>query len=269
MDEHIFLWVNDLVETKKKAITVITVCIVAAIAVTIGAFFVIVNGRLSRALDNLNIRNKASVTKVFKYAGDNAEVFIDVARAYLDDGKARETAAVLWHVLQNIDSENVEARAMLKEYYGDSPLSAQVDSATAVDTGFEVVTELDGVGYGGTDGVYCSDFDGYIRYKISSARALSFSAAVGGVYILDGADSSIKFISRDGTRVELVKKDISEFVYFESFIYSIDSSGVISSQQPITLEEGQLGSGLRIVDGQVLCDIYDSEYNLIRTAVLN
>ena len=258
-----------LTKTKNKVILIISLLIISALVLTIGGVFAYRKGRLNRALKNLDITDKQTIINVLAVAKDNADVYIDVAKKQFDGGLSRDGVALLWHVLQNIDSHNVTAKQMLKDYYGDSPMSLQVDGVTLIDTEVELVTEHSGIGYGGKDGVYCSDYGGYVRYKISSARALSFGADIGGVYILDGADNCIKFISRDGKDVELVKKNVREFIYFESVIYSIDTEGKIDSLSEITLSDGELGANLRVVDSQVLCDIYDGAYSLIRTEVLN
>ncbi len=258
-----------LTKTKNKIILIVCICIVAALILGAVGFFIYQNGKLKRALDRLDITDKQTVINVLAVAKNNADVYIDVAKKQFDGGLSRDGVPLLWHVLQNIDSHNSTAKQMLKDYYGDSPMSLQVDGVTLIDTDAEFVTEHSGIRYGGKDGVYCSDYDGYARYKLSSARALSFSADIGGVYILDGADNCIKFISRDGKDVELVKKNVREFVYFESVIYSIDTEGKIDSLNEITLSDGELGANLRVVDSQVLCDIYDGAYSLIRTITLN
>ncbi len=258
-----------MTKTKNKVILIISICIISVLILSAVCVVLYQKGRLRRALDNLDITDKQTVINVLSLARDNADIYIDIAKKQLDGENKRDGASLLWHVLQNIDSHNATAKQMLKDYYGDSPMLAQVESATIIDTDIEYVTEHAGVKYGGKDGVYCSDFGGYVRYKISSARALSFCADIGGVYILDGADNCVKSISRDGKDVEIIRKDVREFVYYESFIYSVNLNGEISSPLSITLADGEFGANLRIVDSQVLCDIYNSDYSLIRTAILN
>ena len=257
-----------MTKTKNKVILIISLIIIFALILSAIGIFVYRKGRLNRALENLDVTDKQSVIDVLSLAKDDAQIYIDIAKKQLDGENKRDGASLLWHVLQNIDSHNTTAKQLLKDYYGDSPMSVQVESATLIDTAIEYVTEHEGVKYGGEDGVYCSDFGGFVRYKISSACALSFCADSTGVYILDGADNCIKFISLDGKDIDIIKKDVREFVYFESFIYSIGIDGRISAPNEITLADGQFGANLRIVDSQVICDIYNSDYSLVRTATL-
>lgn len=258
-----------LTKTKNKVILIISIIIISVLVLSAVGVFLYQKGRLRRALETVDIDDKQTVINALKYAKDDAKIYIDIAKKQLSGGKERDGASLLWHVLQNIDSHNETAKQLLCDYYGDSPMSVQVESATLIDTDIEYVTEHAGVKYGGDDGVYCSDFGGFVRYKISSARALSFCADIGGVYILDGADNCVKSISRDGKEIEIIKKDVREFIYFESFIYSIGTDGKISAPNEITLADGQLCANLRIVDSQVLCDIYNNDYSLVRTAILN
>ena len=254
---------------KKKTIIILLCIIFTVLLITGICIHIYQSGRLTRALKAMDIEEKKTVTAVLELADDDVEILLDIADEYLDAKKSADAAAIAWHVLQNCESDNDKAKSILRAHYGKGDMASAVDTVKKTDTEFEIQSSHGGIGYGGTDGVYCSDFGGNIRYKISSVRAVTFSAAVGGVYVLDSADRCIKFISRDGTRKELIQKDVREFIYFESYIYYIGLDETVHGVRDITLGDGEIARGLRTFDHQVMCDIYDSKYNLLRTEILN
>lgn len=259
--------------TKLKLKTVIIIAVCIAVVVSIAAsVFIFKELRLSNAIKNMDIGQKQTVTRVIKLSKNDTEILLDIAEQYIKKS-ASEGAGILMHILQNIDCENERARALLKEYYtainADPIFISQVDFASALDTDFDVITSHSGVAYGGTDGIYCSDFDGLIKFKISGARAKSMSAFDKGVYFLDFADGCVKTLSYDGAQAKTVLENVAEFVYFEGFIYSIDINGNIHSPNQIQAKDGELFGSLRVAGDSVLCNVYNQKRELIDTLTLN
>ncbi len=258
-------------KTKSKALLIIII-VIAVTAVAVVSALLFKSVRLSRAIKKMDINNKASVVRVIKYANDDTDILLDIAQQYVDIS-APEGAGILLHILQNVDSTNEGARSLLKEYYSavgaDEILINQVDCSQIIDFDFETVTEHNGIGYGGIDGIYCADFDGLVRFKISAARPKSLSAYKDGVYFLDSADSCLKTLSYDGAVAKTVLTDTSEFIFYESFIYSIDNNGKIHAPAEPTLNEGEFGANIRVMGDGVVCDVYNESYELIDTIALD
>ena len=253
----------------KKKIIITSIILVLIIAAAISVFFIYRAGRLDRALKKMDVNDKESVTLVISLCKDDPDVLFDIAKKYDGADKLKNAVPILWHILQGIDQNHKGAKDLLLKHYGDSAMSAQVQAVQKIKTDFKALCEFDGISYGGTDGIYCSDFGGFIRYKLSAASAISMSAASGGVYFLDVADNCIKFLTADGGSCELVKKDVREFIYYANYIYTISTDGTISGSKEITLNEGETAHNLRVSGGTVECDIYDQSYNLLHTKTLN
>lgn len=253
----------------KKKIIITSVILVILITLAALLFFIHRAGRLDRALKDMDINDKESVTLVISLCNDDPDVLFDIAKKYDGAGKLKNAVPILWHILQSLDQQHDGAIKLLKKHYGDSQMSSQLDNVTKTDTDFKVLSEFNGVCYGGSDGIYCSDFDGLIRYKISSASAISMSAASGGVYFLDSSDRCIKFLSADGNSCELVKKGIREFIYYNNYIYAIALDGTVSGSKDVALGKGESAYNLRVNGGTVECDVYDQSYNLLHTKILN
>ena len=257
-------------KSKLKGLIISLIC-VAVIALSVTAVFLVRSLRLSSAIKKIDVNDKQSVTRVIKLCKNDVEILTDIASEYIKKG-AREGAGILMHILQNIDCENENAKALLKEYYKDAdPIFLnQVDVATLLDTEFNALTEYGGVNYGGIDGIYCSDFDGRITFKISGARAKSMSAYEGGVYFLDFADNCVKQLSYDGADFKVVLQNTTEFVYCGGFIYSIDSNGNLHTpSEVITAKENEIFANLRIVDGNAVYNVYNDKSELIDTVTLD
>ena len=258
--------------TKTKTKIKILIPIIALAVLVIAGAVILKATSLSRAINRMDIADKESVVRVLKKASDNTEVICDIADKYLSKNDPTG-AGILLHLLQNVDCENERAKTMLKDYYtktGADPIFIeQVDASYYVDTKFEPATEHNGKAYGGMNGIYCSDFEGLIRYKLSGARAKNMFACDTGVYFLDSADDCVKLLSCDGASVKTVLEKVNEFVYFNGVLYSIDKNEKINAPTPVTLNEGEFGANIRVVGEQVLCDVFNDSYQLIDTVVLN
>ncbi len=257
-------------KTKVKVKILIVVAVVAA-ALVLG-LVLFKTTRLTRAINNMDIANKDSVTRVIKLCKNDADILCDIAAKYTSEQNPLG-AAILMHILQNVDCQAARAKTLLKDYYtavgADSIFISQIDMAVFLNTDFDSQTEFEGACYGGIDGIYCSDFDGCIRYKVSGARAKSMYACKDGVYFLDSADNSVKLLSQDGAKMTVCEINTSEFAYHGGFIYTIDTEKKINAPSPITLNEGEFGANIRVVGEDVLCDIFNDSYQLIDTVTLN
>jgi len=257
---------------KTKAKLKIIIPIAVLLAAIIAAAVFLKATELSRAIKGMDISDKASVTRVLKKAHSKPDILCDIAGRYLSESDPTG-AGILLHTLQNVDCDNERAKTMLKDYYtkvGADPIFInQVDEAYYVETRFEPATEYDGLVYGGMEGIFCSNFDGYVRYKLSGARAKNMFACESGVYFLDSADENVKLLSADGTKSTTVLENVSEFVFFDGKLYSIDKNEKINAPSPVSLKEGEFGANLRVVGECVMCDIFNESYQLIDTITLN
>ncbi len=257
-------------KSKIKSKILITISVFAVIIVLTVVFLKATE--LSRAIKNMDIDNKQTVVHVLKYADNNTDVLCDIATEYLSK-KNPLGAGILLHILQSVDPENTRAKTLLKDYYtqiGADPIFInQVDMSTRTDIDFKITTQFGDTGYGGIDGIYCQDFDGYIRYKLSGARAKSVTACDNGVYFLDSADNRVKLLSADGAFCKPILENTREFVYHDKTLYSIDINSKIIAPSPVTLNEGEFGANLRIIGEDVLCDVFNESYQLIDTITLN
>lgn len=257
---------------KTKSKLKIIIPIVIALTAVIAGVVILKTTSLTRAMNKMDITDKKSVVRVLKKAHSKPDILCDIADKYLSSNDPTG-AGILLHLLQNIDCENERAKTMLKDYYkkvgADRIFINQVDMSRFIDTKFEPATEYSGKTYGGMNGIYCSDFDGYIRYKLSGARAKNMSACSEGVYFLDSADDNVKLLSCDGAKVQTVLQNVSEFVYLDGNLYSIDKNEKINAPSPVVLKEGEFGANLRIVGEKVLCDIFNENYQLIDTITLD
>ncbi len=255
----------------KNRLKILIPIIAIAVLVIVGVV-ILKTTSLKRAINKMDIADKESVIHVLKFAKNMPDILCDIATEYINENNPLG-AGMLMHLLQNIDCENERAKTLLKDYYtkiGADPIFInQVDRATYIDTDFEVVTEYNGTGYGGMDGIYCCDFDGYIRYKLSGARVKSMYATDTGVYFLDSADNCVKLLTSDGATAKNILENTSEFVFFDGKIFSIDNNSKINAPSPVILNEGEFGANLRIVGEQVLCDIFNENYQLTDTITLN
>ncbi len=257
-------------KTKLNGLIISFIC-VAIIVLGVFTAFLVRDLRLSNAIKKMDINSKETVTRVIKLCKNDVNILTDIAGQYIKKG-THEGAGILMHILQNIDCQNENAKALLKEYCKDADPTflSQIDSAQLLDTEFDAITECDGVQYGGVDGIYCSDFEGLISFKISGARAKSMSAFDKGVYILDFADNCVKMLSYDGKDSKLILTNTAEFVYCEGFVYSIDLNGNLHSpNEQIKAKEGEVFANLRVANGIIIYNIYNSKRELIDTLTLN
>ncbi len=258
-------------KTKLKGLIITLVCVSLAVICAVSVLLV---GKLqlSNAIKKMDITQKETVTRVIKLCKNDVDILTDIANEYIKKG-ADEGAGIFMHILQNIDCENESAKALLKEYYtsvGADPIFInQVDFAKILNTEFDTLTSYGDVSYGGVDGIYCSDFEGFITFKISGARAKSMSAYDKGVYFLDYSDNCVKTLSYDGAKAEVVLQNTAEFVYFDNIVYSIDLDGNLHSLDKVTKKEGEVFGSLRVADGSVLCNVYNEKRELIDTLTLN
>lgn len=256
-------------KTKLKSLIIIVVCVALAVICVLSVFLVR-NLRLSSAIKKMDTEQKSTVTRVIELCDNDVDILTDIASKYIKKG-ADEGAGILMHILQNIDCENATAKSLLKEYYKDADpiFVSQIDMAQKLDTEFDPLTEYGGVAYGGIDGIYCSDFDGHITFKISGARAKSMSAYDKGVYFLDFADNCVKTLSYDGKAAQTVLTNTAEFVYYGGFVYSIDLDGNLYTPDKTEAKKGEVFGALRVAGDSVLCNVYNEKYELIDTLTLN
>lgn len=201
-----------MLKTGTKTILIVFI-IAAVILLIVGGYFAYKHFELKIALSKMDIQDKESVIKVLSLCKDDSDALDDIATAYFDANDTTHGIAVAMHNL--IKNNSAVCKALLYDYYksagADNSFLLQLESVPKADIEFDTLTEWDGVEYGGTDGVYCSDFGGYINYKLSSIRARYMTATDGGVYVLDIADNCKKLILRDCYTVQTLADDAIDF----------------------------------------------------------
>ena len=264
----------ETVKTKRKPL-IITLVILLCLAVLIALFVFIYNKQaLSRALADLDIEDEESVIRVMKHGGDDEEILIMLADSYIGAGCYSDASRLMLYTLQYISSDSDKAFDTLKESYKLSGASDYFISSLSplfTLTDYTLSASYDGTSYGiGENGIYTEFLGGYAKAKIAPSRTAKLSACPSGVYFIDLADYKLKLLSRDGSEIKTVLDDkMLDFVDFESYLYYIDINGQPHGPNKITLEEGTFASDMRVEDGEVLCTVFDADYNEIKTVQLS
>lgn len=262
------------VKTKSKTlkITLIVTGSIIGTVLLIWAIILLINKiNLDAALKNLNIKDEQTVIQVMKYGKDKKEIVKDLALEYKEAGMYRQSARLCLYSLQYLKDDSVKAilKESLTKSGADNLFISQFEKGNFTLSEFTPVTEYQNEGYGVSDGIYVSFLGGYAKAKISSSIALEIYAFKDGAYYLDSTDRMIKKISIDGSRTEVVSYDrAEEFVYFEDEIYYIKTDGTVVCPNPPAFAEGEVAANLRISGGEVVCTVYDKDYNSIRDITL-
>ncbi len=245
-----------ITKTKSNKIVIIFAIVASVMILTATIGFLLYQNSLSKALKELDINQKPTVVRVLKRAKNSESVLLDIAKQYDDAKNKVASVQIALYILQSINPNCTEA----KEYV----LPEQIPNK-AKDFEFEIVTRHGDAGYGGVDGVYCSDFDGNIVYKISPLRPLSLLADENGVFALDSTDNTLKHISITGDKTEIIKKAVCEFVFKNGNLYYIGTDGVLYTPTLAITEQDKIIANIRIQNDSVLYDVYDKAYNLLTT----
>lgn len=277
---HIFYReVNDTETLKTKSIAkpiiITSVCIVAVIIIALLSVFFYNRQSLKRALADLDTENTDSVIRVMKYGSDKEDVLLTVADAYIKNGQVSDASRLMLYAVQYVDNESEALISKYRECYNAQEISQSIISTLSSPhlslTDFEVTSEYDGTGYALTDnGIYTEFLGGYAKAKISVSASAKLSAAASGVYFIDLADFKLKLLSKDGGNIKTVlDTQMTDFLNYESYLYYIDINGIPHGPQNVTLEEGTFADSLRVKDGNVICTVYDKDYNKIQDITLS
>lgn len=267
-----------MVQTKNKiktrsVIITIALSVISVTIIIVLSLFFNKKIRLDRALENLNIETEQTVIDIMKLDGDNPVTVMYIINKYYDAGKYTDASRLLLYYVQYLDCEDDAAFELLSECYAlsgaDDAFLNQLVMPKFKLSEFEIITELDGTGYGSSNGVYTSFYEDTAKAKISGIIPLAMSACPSGVYVLDSSDNMLKLIRRDGSCIETVHDSkMTEFVYFENHLYYIDMNGVAHGPNEVETEDGIKAMNLRIDHGNVVCTLYDDDYNKIRDITL-
>lgn len=251
----------------KKALITILI-IILCIAIAIISLFIIKKTALDRAVRNLDVENSETAVRVMKLGGKNEKYVNIIADAYFEAGCKKQAAILSLYVIQYIDKQNQSALDRIGACY-EPWLATQFTDADIKTEEFEAITESAGYGYGIKNGIYCEFLEGYAKAKISPALPLEIFASKDGVYYLDSSDNVIKFINCDGSGLSIAVEDkASEFVYHNGRLYYIDMLGKLHGAKEIALQEGQQVMDLRIESNEVVCTIFDKEFEIVKTQKL-
>lgn len=264
----------EAVKTKRKPLIITLVILLCLAVVTILFIFIYHKQALSRALSDLDIEDESSVIRVMKYGGDDEEILLMLADSYIGAGYYSDASRLLLYTLQYISSDSEQTFDLLKESYKLSGASDTFISSLKPLynlTEYKLSATLDETSYGiGENGIYTEFLGGYAKAKLAPSRTSKLSACPSGVYFIDLADYKLKLLSRDGSEIKTVLDDkMLDFVDFESYLYYIDINGQPHGPNKITLEEDTFASDMRVEDGQVLCTVFDADYNEIKTIQLS
>ena len=268
-----------MVETKQKNKTAVAVVItVAALAVAcaviFAALFISNKMRLEKAIADLDIEDENSVIALMTLDGDNPETVMTVIDAYCDGERYTDAARLLLYYIQYLYREDSDALHKLTDCYkksgADDDALRQLITPLFRLSDFETVTQSGDTAYGVSDGIYTTFLGGTAKAKISSVIPLSVAACPSGVYALDSSDNRLKLIYRDGSCVETVHDArMTEFVIFESYLYYIDINGIPHGPNEVDVDEGLVALNLRVDGENVVCTLYDEDYNEIKDISLS
>ena len=253
----------------KKRMWIPALCAAAVIALGAAALFLLRGTRLSAALKKLDVSDELTVISVMKYGGDDPGAVLAVASAYADAGLYSDSVRFCLYALQYLDGGE-DFLTLLKDGYAhlgaEKTFLSQFDGADFPASDFAVRSRFEGVGYGGTDGVYVAFCGGYARAKISSMIPLSLAAVKDGVYVLDAADDRLKLLSSDGLSVSAVTDcRVSAFLLIDGGLYYIDGDGTpVSPSGAKPLAEGERAMELREENGAAVCSVYGENYEKLR-----
>ncbi len=258
-----------MLKTKSKKVLIISITL-AVVLLVVALFFVYKHFELKLMLSKMDINNKESVTKVLSLCKNDSEILDGIAKAYFDKNDEAHGIAVAMHNLLTNKSEH--SKKLLVDYYksqlADEPFIMQFDSVQKTDISFLTLTEYDGAEYGGVDGIYCADFDGLIKYKLSGIRSQYMFAAADGVYALDMSDNAIKHLSRDCYTVKTIAYNACEFAYLNGIYYITNDFKLITPDGEYPLGD-KTPKNLRIDGGSVVCDLYNEKSELLHSLTLN
>lgn len=264
-----------LAQKNKTKIAVIIVAVTAAaLVLSVVLFFVIRGLNLSNALKKMDISDENSVIAVMKHGGNDSDTVMRVAKAYMYGLDYDSAVKFLLYIAQYLSPDDEEVISLIKDCYShlgaDDIFLSQFDTPDFNIEDYEEMTSFEGKSYGMSNGVYMTFCGGYAKAKISSILPLSISACDSGVYVLDSADRLLKLVSDNGMKAETVRNfRINEFLYFNDNIYYIDENGIPYGDRMETLNDGEFAMQLREENGNVICSIYDAQYNKLKDITIS
>ncbi len=252
-----------------KTVVIIAVTAIVLLFAIVLSFFLFKKISLQQALKKLDIEDYSSIVSIMKKGASDKNAVMTIIDSYIDNNMNTDAAQLLLYYLQYIDKDDAIALEKLKKCYLANGASevfiSQFDNADFNVNDFKITTQYEQNGYGISNGIYVSFLDGYAKAKISGIIPRSISAGASGVYALDSSDMTIKLIRRDGSVVQTVINDkVKEFVFFESYIYYIDQSGVPHGVDGPIQTDGLIAMNLRVDGERVICTLYDNDYNEIK-----